>query len=31
MKVFIKQTISKIFDDDKELFLENGGPGGAHD
>ena len=31
MKVFIKQTISKIFEDDEELYTLNGGPGGAHD
>ena len=31
MKVFVKQTTSKIFEDDEELFYMNGGPGGAHD
>jgi len=31
MKVYIKQTISKLFEDDEELFYLNGGPGGAHD
>ena len=31
MKVFIKQTVSKLFEDDEDLFLMNGGPGGAYD
>ena len=30
-KAFTKATISKNFNDDHELFMLNGGPGGAYE
>ena len=30
-RVFTKATISKTFNDDHELFVANGGPGGAYE
>lgn len=30
-KAYVNSTISKKFDDDHELFVENGGPGGAYE